>query len=64
MSEEFVYEVRKIKVGTRKVGRHWTWWYTIDGAHFKENSEELAPTESVAIQEARYHAEHRSRAMK
>lgn len=57
MTETFEYHGHKIKVTASKVGRHWTWYYTIDGRSFKQNSEELAPDASTAISEGKYHAQ-------
>jgi hypothetical protein len=50
------YEGRTIEIHTRKVEAGWEWAYTIDGGSYKENTDDLAPTEEMAEQEALAHA--------
>lgn len=57
MTETFDYRGKRIEVTASKVGKRWTWHYTIDGRNFKQNSEEFAPDGTTAISEGKWHAQ-------
>lgn len=50
------YRGRHIEIHTERVGHKWTWWYLVDGIDYRKNSEELAPSEDIAMSEGLEHA--------